>query len=103
MKVRLVRSGGVAGMRLAAEMDSARLPEEGARHLARLVEESGVLALPAHTHAGATGPDRFAYRLTVETEGREHTVEIAEEDLSPAIEPLIDWLVSRARERTALG
>jgi hypothetical protein len=101
MKVRLVRTGGIAGIRLAAETDSARLPEEGARHLARLVEDSGVLALPAGATARPTGPDRFAYRLTVETEGRVHTVEIAEEDLPPALTPLIGWLVSQARDRTA--
>ena len=101
MKVRLVRSGGVAGIRLAAETDSARLPEEGAQDLARLVEESGILALPADTLSRPAGPDRFSYRLTVETGGREHTVEIAEEDLTPALEPLIGWLVSLARNRTA--
>ena len=101
MKVRLVRSGGIAGMRLATEADSSRLPQEGARSLARLVEESGILSLPAGAPAPPAGADRFAYRVTVETEGSERTVEIAEEDLTPALEPLIDWLVSQARDRTA--
>ncbi len=101
MKVRLVRSGGIAGMRLATEADSSRLPDEGARSLARLVEDSGVLLLPPGAAAPPSGPDRFAYRVTVETEGGEHTVEIAEEDVTPALEPLIDWLVSRARDGTA--
>jgi hypothetical protein len=100
MKVRLVRSGGVAGIRLATEVDAARLPEDGARRLARLVEESGILALPSGPPPGAAGPDRFAYRLTVETEDRERTVEVAEQDVTPELAPLIDWLVSRARDRT---
>jgi hypothetical protein len=101
MKVRLVRSGGVAGMRLATEADSARLPDESARSLARLVEDSGVLLLPPSAAALPSGPDRFAYRVTVETAGGQHTVEIAEEDMTPALEPLIDWLVSHARDGTA--
>jgi hypothetical protein len=101
MKVRLVRSGGVAGIRLATELDSDRLPEEGARRLARLVEDSGILALPAGVPAPASGPDRFGYRLTVETEGREHSIEVAEERMTPALAPLIEWLVSSARDRIA--
>jgi hypothetical protein len=100
MKVRLVRSGGVAGIRLTRELDSERLPEDGARRLARLVEESGVLGLPPGAPAPPTGPDRFAYRLTVESGNAEHTVELAEQDVSPALTPLIDWLISRARDRT---
>jgi hypothetical protein len=101
MKVRLVRSGGVAGIRLAFETDSAALPEEGARRLTRLVEESGVLALRPAIPAKPSAPDRFSYRVTVETEGKEHTVEISEEDVSPSLEPLIGWLVSEAQDRTA--
>ena len=101
MKVRLVRSGGFAGIRLATEADSDRLPEEGARRLARLVEESGVLSLPPGASASAHGADRFSYRLTVETENKEHTVEVAEQDVPPALTPLIDWLVSRARDGEA--
>ena len=101
MKVRLVRSGGIAGMRLATEADSSRLPDEGARSLASLVEASGILSLPPGAAAPPAGADRFAYRVTVETGGLEHTVEIAEEDVTPALEPLLDWLVSHARDGTA--
>lgn len=101
MKVRLVRSGGFAGVRFKAELDSVRLPEEGAQRLARLVKDSGVLALPAGGAARPAGADRFAYRLTVETEGREHTVEIGEQEVPPALEPLIAWMMSEAREGTA--
>ncbi len=101
MKVRLVRSGGIAGTRIATEADSSRLPDEGARVLARLVEESGILSLPPRAASPAAGADRFAYRVTVENERGEHTVELAEEDVPPELEPLIDWLVSRARDATA--
>ncbi len=101
MRVRLVRSGGVAGTRLAAEADSARLPAEGAERLNRLDEESGILSRPPGAPTTPSGADRFAYRVTVETERGEHTVEIAEEDVTPEIEPLIDFLVSRARDATA--
>jgi hypothetical protein len=101
MKVRLVRSGGVAGARLSGELDSERLPEDGALRLARLVEESGLLSLPPGASASTPAPDRFAYRLTVETGSTEHTVEVAEQDVPPSLAPLIDWLVSRARGGTA--
>ncbi len=101
MKVRLVRSGGVAGVRLATEADCEKLPDARARSLARLVEQSGILSLPTGAPGSRPAPDRFAYRVTVETDAGEHTVEVAEDDVTPALEPLIDWLVAHARDATA--
>ena len=38
MKIKFVRSGGFAGVRLALELDTAELASEEAAHLAQLIE-----------------------------------------------------------------
>ena len=100
MKVRLTRTGGFAGTRLSAELDSATLPEDKARRLHDLVAASGVLARGGAQPKAARSADRFSYRLTVDGGEGERTYDVAEQDVDADLAPLIDWLVSSARERT---
>ena len=49
-----------------------------------MVQEAGFFELPAVIAASSRGADRFQYNLTVEDNGKRHSVEIHETDTLPA-------------------
>ena len=104
MRIDVVRTGGVAGLRRASSIASDMLPEHDARELMRLVEASRFFDLPgrieqamADNASADTGNDRFRYAITIDDGSRSHTVEVAEAAVPAALGPLIAWLTAAAR------
>jgi hypothetical protein len=90
------RSGGVAGIRLTATIDVRTLPSEEAGKLRQLIEAARFFDLPAVITLPDPGPDRFQYKLTVETEGGGHTVWTDEVAAPSSLRPLLKWLTEAA-------
>ena len=99
MRIEFERSGGFAGLRLAATIEVDSLSVEEADELCRLVEEAGFFDLPTLIAGGDARPDQFTYKVTVETQGRGHTVELENGEPPPALRPLLDRLTRVARGR----
>ena len=99
LKVQWERTGGFAGMRMAGSIDSGSLSDEEARRLRELVEAAGFFELPEELAGPGGGADRFLYTLTVEMDGRRHTVRTAEAAAPAALRSLIRWLTNAARAR----
>jgi len=98
MQIELERTGGVAGMRFAATVDTETLTTDEAAKVRRLVDDSKFFSLPARLSVAAPGPDRFHYRLTVRTPERSHTVDVGEGALPSPLRALTDWLMAVARK-----
>ncbi|MGH7548131.1 MAG: protealysin inhibitor emfourin [Gemmatimonadales bacterium] len=96
MNISFERSGGVAGMRVTAAINSDTLPDAEASELKQLVDRAGFFDLPASSGPSG-GADQFVYRVTIETEGRRHTVETTDAAAPPALQPLLAWLHQAAR------
>ena len=92
MKIRIVQSGGLAGLRREHVVETDRLPEAGRVAIEALVHTSTFFDLPTRQTSGL--PDVIRYRVSVELSGRTHEVTF---DDTTASEPLRD-LVSRAFE-----
>ncbi len=105
LQVQWERTGGFAGMRTAATIDSESLSQEEARRLRELVEAAGFFELPEEIAdpAEGGGADRFLYMLTVEMEGRRHTVRTSETAAPPRLRSLIRWLTTAARKARQSG
>lgn len=99
MQIYYERTGGFAGMRLAVTLDSEKLPDEEARKLQQLVEAAHFFTLPAATTRPLTGADRFQYKLTVQTQQQQHTVEVVEAAIPMSMRPLLEWLTGYARNK----
>ena len=98
MQIEFERTGGVAGIRFAANVDTDALAADEATKLRKLVEDSSFFSLPARLKATTPSADRFQYRLTVRTPERSHTVDVSEGAAPPSLRPLIDWLMAAARK-----
>lgn len=98
MRVSFERTGGFAGMRVTATIDSEALPPDEEHKLRHMVETTDFFQLPATLPAPAHGADRFVYRLTVESGGRRHTVEASDAAVPSSLRPLLEWLIAAARQ-----
>jgi hypothetical protein len=91
----MVRSGGVAGRRVRASVDTDTDPDGDwyAGQLAAL--DLPALAAEASTEAS---PDRYQYVLSVHADdGSSHRLELGEAAVPDALRPLVTQLESRAR------
>jgi len=94
MKMSIVRGGGFGGLVTATTVDTASLAPEDARTLRAKVEQTGLFDLPEHMSGPPRQPHPFTYAVTVEDQGRTHTVRVSEEDVPESLGSLISWVSS---------
>ncbi len=97
MRIDYERSGGFAGMRLAAKIDTATLPAEQASALQSAVDAAHFFDLPAKIPAPPQAADQFQYIVTIEAGGKRKTVDVGEGSASPALQTLLQQLTVLAR------
>jgi hypothetical protein len=93
--VEFKKSGGIAGMRWKGTVDSAALSAEDAAELRKLVADARFFDVKeklTDTHIA----DGFGYTITVEMDGKRHTVTVFDDTMPDGLRPLTDWLEKRA-------
>ena len=100
MQINFERSGGFAGMRISTTIDTASLGSEETRELQNLIDTANFFALPAMiTTTSPAGVDQFQYKLTIETDDRQHTVETGDASAPDTLLPLLQKLTRLARTK----
>ena len=97
MRIQFERTGGIAGMHIAATVETESLPPDEAQSLHDLVKAARFFDLPAVIEPPQSGADQFKYKLTVESEGRQHTVEVGDASAPETLQPLLRRLTVLAR------
>jgi hypothetical protein len=98
MEIQFERTGGLVPRRLQFTATSAALPPEEVEQLRQLVEAAGFFQQSSTVAPASAGADRFRYRVSLEFDGRQHTLEFS--DPVPAdLVPLVHWLTAAARGR----
>jgi hypothetical protein len=92
MRITFEQTGGFAGMTITKVFDTSALPEKQAKRLRQLVDAAAFFNLPANLTSDTPYPDSFDYLITVEDEGKQHTVELSESAAPPNLTPLLEWL-----------
>ena len=97
MRIRVVQSGGIAGLRSEHELDTDALPEEARQSLTRLVQGSAFFGLsPARV---SRLPDMIQYRVRIEEGDRAHEVTFDDAcDDAPLLE-LVERVTELAKSR----
>jgi hypothetical protein len=98
-QIKFERTGGFAGMRMAAEFEPNELPEEQARTLMELLDDIDFNELPAHI-ASKPGADQFTYAITVKTTKWEHTVVTGDASAPEKMHELLELLNRLARKQS---
>lgn len=97
MRIHFERTGGIAGMRIKATIDTQRLPGDEAQEVQRLVETTGFFGLPAELRSPTPGMDQFHFILTIEAGERSHTVSVGDAAAPDELRPLLRRLTILAR------
>jgi len=94
LRIDFARSGGFAGLTFETSVDVEQLPPEERAEAERLVCAVEAGSPPESTPAGV---DRFQYDLTI-TRGDDSTqFSVGENELTPELKALADWLLERAK------
>jgi hypothetical protein len=97
-RIKFERTGGFAGMRIAAEFEPQDLPEDQARALLELLDDMDFNELPEQL-VGDPGADQFTYTITVETPKWSHTVVTGDTSAADKMRELLEMLNQLARKR----
>ncbi len=93
MRIRVVRSGGLAGLRRDRAVDTERLSDLQRVEVERLVIEARFFDLPARATSGL--PDVILYRVRVEMASRAHEVTTDDRTAAEPLLTLAAWVLER--------
>lgn len=95
MRIHVVQSGGIAGLRSEHELDTDQLTPEVRQGLARLVQGAEFFArAPRGT---SHMPDMVQYRVRIEEGGRAHEVQFDDASGDPPLLALVERVTQLAR------
>ena len=98
-RIKFERTGGFAGIRIAADIELEDLPKEQADRLCELMDDVDFDELPENLMKGNPVPDGFTYSITVESEEGQHTVTTSDTSAPTKMQPLLELLFQIARQR----
>jgi hypothetical protein len=98
-KIKFERTGGFAGIRLAAEVEMDNLPEDEKRELIKILDDADFDELPKKLAGKMPIPDEFVYFITVNSRENEYQVVTGESSLPDDLQPLIEILESIAKKQ----
>jgi hypothetical protein len=90
MRVELVRSGGLHGIRRSAILDTEALDRDAGDDLRRLVWEADLTRVGETTLS--VSPDRFRYTLIVQEGARRESLSFPEDRVPDSVRPLFERL-----------
>jgi len=91
-KIHYERTGGFAGIRLAAEIDVNELPEDQKHEILELLDKMDFDELPEKLVKKMPIPDEFVYSITVEADDKKYNVTGGESSLPQEMVPLLEIL-----------
>ncbi len=100
MRIRVEKTGGIAGLKVRAEVDSAQISSAQEKELKQLVEGANLFDQPAKTR-GRAMPDQLQYQITIEDGGKTHSFTTNDAAASDELLELVDWLIAAGRKRKA--
>ena len=93
MRFTLTRFGGFGGIsRPLASLDTREASEAQQTRLRQLLAQSNFWSLPAELPSDAAKPDSFSYELSVDDDGRQHSVSFTHASQSPELAALVSAL-----------
>ena len=98
-QIKFERTGGFAGIRLAADIELNKLPEDQKKEILNLLDEMDFEDIPEKLSGKMPIPDEFVYSIVVESEKREYKVLAGESALPQEMKPLIEILEGIAKRQ----
>lgn len=98
-KIKFERTGGFAGIRIAADIEMEDLPEEQKREILELLDDMDFEELPEKLARKMAIPDEFVYSVTVVSNKKEYKVLAGESAIPEDMQPLLEILEGIAKRQ----
>ncbi len=95
MRIHVVRSGGIAGLRSEHDLDTEQLPGADRERLADLVRSAAFFGLAPDRSSRL--PDMILYRVRIEDHGRAHEVLFDDACDEPSLLELVERVAELAK------
>ncbi|GHO86499.1 protealysin inhibitor emfourin [Dictyobacter formicarum] len=95
MRIQVRIEGGFAqlpGLSTPRTLDSATLSAQNANEMRQLVQAANFFELPAVQDKPARGADYRTYHITVEDNGRSHTLQVSDPIRDPQLQALLSFV-----------
>ena len=99
-RIKFERTGGFAGMRIAADIEPDKLSEEQSQALLDVLDALDFPGLPEQLMGDSSMPDEFTYTITVEAEDWKHTVVTGDSSAPEKMQELLQMLDRIVRKRS---
>jgi hypothetical protein len=93
------RTGGFAGIRLAAELEIDELPDDEKKEILNLLDELDFEDLPEKLDSTTIMPDGFTYNITIRAREKEYSVQTSETSMPKDLQTLIEILERFAKKQ----
>ena len=97
MKIRFIQSGGFVGLVKHADVDTDALSADDSKHLAELVQSSGLSA--SEQKLSAQGRDLEQYEIHLDDGSRKTSVVFDAKTVPASVKPLVGYLRKLARPK----
>jgi hypothetical protein len=98
-RIKFERTGGFAGIRIAADIDVNELPDEQKRKILELLDDMDFEDLPERLQGKMPIPDEFVYSVVVVSIKKEYKVLAGESAIPDNMQPLLEILESIAKRQ----
>lgn len=98
-RIKFERTGGFAGMRIAADIEPDELSDEQTQALLDVLDALDFPELPENLMSDSSMPDEFTYTITVEAEDWKHTVVTGDSYAPEKMQELLQMLNRIARKK----
>jgi hypothetical protein len=96
VRISFSRTGGFAGIRLAAAFESGTLSPAVEQDVRQLAFHAHFFDLPGELQSRSPGADRFSYQVSIEDGEHRHAVRISEAAAPPELRALLKFLTDLA-------
>jgi hypothetical protein len=98
-RIKFERTGGFAGIRLAADFEVNNLPDDQRREILELLDEMDLDELTEKLPRPASVPDGFVYSISIESEHREYRVTVGDSEIPDEMQSLLEILERMAKRQ----
>ena len=98
MRVSCRKTGGIAGLKISADIDFEKLSSSEQKEFMNLVERAKLFEQPSKPD-GKAMPDQNQYEITIEDNGKKNSFMTNDASASEELMDLIDWLFDAARDQ----
>jgi len=99
VRIRVERSGGLAGIAISNEMDAKDLPSALIRTAKKIIEDKKVSSLPMKSSPRGAA-DHYTYKISIQDGRNQRVIECNQYNIEDDLKSLVNYIERNSKRRT---